>query len=186
MKNLFYKYFSLSIFIFCLVNCSPISLVNSHLQSIDPKLLHEENLNNDNTNSKSIIEAKLVLAITDLILTDDTDLGPSFSDLYLVSSPTNIAQATNYLSIEEFMYDHNKNRFYIPLKTNTSNPIIDICLVSGSVDVDNTLHIQNTKKCKSFPTSDLLKITNKGYNFALKNKSEKTPEVKLILHPKQS
>ena len=185
MKSLFYKYFSLLIFIFCLVNCSPISLVNPHLQSIDPNLLHEENFNNDNKNPKPITETKLVLAITDLILTDDTDLGSSFSDLYLVSSPENITESTNYLSIEEFMYDHSKNHFYIPWKANTSDPSINICLVSGHI-MNNTLKIQSSKKCKSFTTSDLSDLTNRGYDFTLENRSDKTPEVKLIIYPKSS
>ena len=183
-KSNIFKFFSILIFIFCLVNCSPIALVSSNLQSIDPTLTQKEDFNNINTNLTSTIKKELVLAITDLILTDDTDLGRSFSELYLTSASGNTAQSTSYLSLEEFMYNHNKNHLYIPLKASTSDPTVDICLVSGHIDINNILQIQSSKKCKSFPTVDLLTITNRGYDFALENRSEKTPEVKLILHPK--
>lgn len=183
-KTNIFNFFSVLIFIFCLVSCSPIALVSSDLQSIDPTLIQKEDFNNSNTDLTSTIKKELVLAITDLILTDDTDLGRPFSELYLTSASGDTVQSTSYLSIEEFMYNHNKNHFYISLKKDSSDPTVDICLVSGHIDINNILQIQNSKKCKSFPTADLLAITNRGYDFTLENRSEKTPEVKLILHPK--
>ena len=101
----FIKGLSILIFISCLVNCSPISLTNPHAQSIDPALLPEGS-DKETMYQKPAKKTDLELAITDLILNDNTDLGRSFSDLYLASFPKNSSLSTAYLSLEDFMYDH--------------------------------------------------------------------------------
>ena len=175
---------SLFTFIFFFVSCSPTYLVKNHLQSIDPALILEDKNREEDLKPKR--EKKFVLAITDLLLTDDTNLGRSFSELYLTSISKNTAQSTNYLSLEEFMYNNNRNRFLIPLQIDTIDLTFDICLVLGHIGINKVLHIKKNQKCKKFSTTDLLTIKNRGYNFTLENKSEKTPKVTLILHPKYS
>ena len=175
------RYISIVFYIFIVffqLSCSlPTSL--PHLEALDTALLSNQ------INTQQTTEITLVLIITDLNLDDNTDLGPSFSELYLANVSKNSSQ--NYISIEDSMYGSNNNQLLITLNPEIidSSDKIDICLVSGRPGVNQSFHIKNKWKCKSFLVSELFQMKREGYDFTLENKSVKIPTLNLRLHPHQ-
>ena len=165
--------------LFLLQGCSPFPSTSPQLQfataiqSLDPV--------ND---KQTPIKTEIALAITGFKLSDNTDLGPSFSKLYLASLTNGSHQSTDYLSIADVMHGKNSNEMVIRLDQNALDNLetIDICLVSGQLDDNKLLHIKNKWKCKSFDLNELLQIENNEHDFALEDQSAKTPHVALSLN----
>ena len=151
------------------------------MQSVDPALLRDE----FNTYPKST-SITLALTITTLNLDESTDLGPTFSTLYLGQFRKD--KIHSYFSIKEFMYGGNYDRLLITLDKEVldDSSKIDICLISGLPQLNNSIRVKNKWGCKSFRVSELLEMKEKGYEFTLEGTSAKTPKLDLLIHPYQS
>lgn len=126
----------------------------------------------------------LSLVIKDFQLDDNTNLGLALSELYLAILTENSRQSINYLSIKDAIHGKNNNEILISLDHSQIDNLekIDICLVKGNVNSNNSLDIESKWKCKSFTLNELLQPERNIPDFALGNKSARTPNITLSLN----
>ena len=164
------------ILLFSLSGCTPLMSV-PHFESIDPALL--DNFDKDQKTQEGTI---FTLAITELNLDDDTDLGPAFSELYLGDFLGDKVQS--YISIQDFMYGGNQDKILITLdpKVIGHSDSVDVCLISGKPE-SNNFNVKNKWDCKSFRVSELIEMRENGYEFNLKSASDKIPKLDMLIYP---
>lgn len=164
------------ILLIVLSGCTPLMSV-PQLESIDPVLW--ENFKDP---QKGVT---FILAVTELNLNDNTDLGQAFSELYLGDFLDN--KVRSYISIRDFMYGGNQERLLITLNPTVVNSSdrFDVCLVSGNL-VSNKLNVKSKWDCKSFRVSELMKMKESGKEFSLESTSAKTPKLDLLIYPQST
>ncbi|MDE0119903.1 MAG: hypothetical protein OXM55_07855 [Bdellovibrionales bacterium] len=151
------------------------------------QLLSKDQISDQSHQKHISTNTALSLVIKEFQIDDNTNLGIALSELYLAILTENSQQFINYISIKDAIHGKNSNEIVIPLDQNHATKAnslekIDICLVKGSLNNNNNaLHIENKWKCKSFTLSALLQPEHNIPDFALEDKSAKTPHVTLSL-----
>ena len=174
------KLFFISTLFFILVNCSPISSIEGlHSTSFIPA---PPQVTDTETKEDITQDSPITLSITKLDIDETTGLNRSFSELYLAFFIQKKNASKSFLPIEQLLYENSVTQMPIPINTSQPNKTVYICLVSGRPDIHGVVYKDQKKKCRSFSVSELLRISKKGYELSLEDRSSQTPRLELLIH----